>query len=141
MFPTLWYMAGVSDYEYFFDESQKKTMSYTCPVCGYNGMDEPPINYAICSSCGTEFGYSDFQRSHEELRHRWIASGANWWSADFPSPSNWSAILQFRNIGYRCTPDDIRAMTRGLVARSNIQYNKSLVQILPTDIASSEPFL
>ncbi|NPC90765.1 hypothetical protein HOO54_05030 [Bacillus sp. WMMC1349] len=39
--------------------------SYTCPVCGFNGLDEPPYDeynigsYDICPCCNFEFGYSE----------------------------------------------------------------------------------
>ena len=52
----------------------------TCPVCGYDGLYEPPYNekgsgsYEICPCCGFQFGYDDFP--YEEML---IAGGAiNW---------------------------------------------------------------
>ena len=68
--------------------------NYTCPVCGYDELEDPPSNWNICDSCGTEFGYHDARISHEELRRRWVANGARWHSPDFPPPIHWSAIEQ-----------------------------------------------
>lgn len=85
-------------------------MNYLCPVCGYNGMDERPENYAICDCCGTEFGYDDYKLSHADLRQRWIANGMPWWSIDFPAPPDWSPVAQLHNIGYDCTENDLRRM-------------------------------
>jgi hypothetical protein len=81
-------------------------MSYICPVCGYNELTEPPENFSICPSCGTEFGYDDDMASHDELRNRWIASGAKWWSIDESPPEFWSPISQLLNIGYVATDSD-----------------------------------
>lgn len=67
---------------------------YTCPVCAYPKLPEPPRNFSICPSCGTEFGYDDAKVSHTELRHRWIAANAPWFStARHPSPG-WNPWVQ-----------------------------------------------
>ena len=40
--------------------------NYICPVCGYDGLEEPPYdetglgNYDICPCCGYEFGTGMF---------------------------------------------------------------------------------
>jgi hypothetical protein len=74
-------------------------MRHTCPVCGFTGLAEPPENFVICPSCGTEFGYTDFLRSHDELRDEWLASGARWHSTVIPPPPNWDGIRQLFNAG------------------------------------------
>ncbi len=51
---------------------------FTCPVCYYDQLDEPPMDYNICDCCGTEFGSDDEVRSHAELRDHWISNGAPW---------------------------------------------------------------
>lgn len=40
--------------------------TYTCPICGYDGLDELPYekdtyapSYEICSCCRFEYGYSE----------------------------------------------------------------------------------
>ena len=45
---------------------------FTCPVCGYAEMEQPPKDFAICPQCMTEFGYDDYSRSHEDLRAEWL---------------------------------------------------------------------
>lgn len=54
---------------------------YTCPVCGYDGLEEPTYyeNFAgsneICACCGFEFGVDDFDCDafeHEGLTEREI---------------------------------------------------------------------
>ncbi|RXH51912.1 hypothetical protein D6T70_09180 [Kurthia gibsonii] len=67
---------------------------YTCPVCGYDGLEEPMYyeNFAgsneICACCGFEFGVDDFdcdtfehegltereivEESHRIWREKWI---------------------------------------------------------------------
>lgn len=65
-------------------------MRHTCPVCFYDELDEPPDNnFDICPSCGTEFGYDDFNASHDELRKRWIAGGCKWWSQSDAPPDDY----------------------------------------------------
>ena len=64
-----------------------------CPVCGY-GMEEPPEQYNICASCGTEFGVHDVNASIEELRVAWLRTGPNWFSSVDPEPQDWNPFLQ-----------------------------------------------
>src|ERR1017187_7282190 len=45
---------------------------YLCSVCGYDRLEDPPKNFTICPSCGTEFGYDDAFASHAELRAKWL---------------------------------------------------------------------
>lgn len=75
-------------------------MSNTCTVCGFNGLEEPPVNYTICPSCGTEFGYTDFMRSHEELRQRWEEGGLQWCSTVIPQPPKWNGFKQLLDAGF-----------------------------------------
>jgi len=84
----------------------------TCPVCGYDGFDHLPQQYDICPSCLLEFGVSDVDWTHDELRQDWIEHGAKWaWgSQDIPRPANWSACRQLLNLGYRVTPSDLLFM-------------------------------
>lgn len=58
-------------------------MPYTCPVCGFNGLDEPPYSpdghglFEICPSCGFQFGVTDDDLgiSFREWRESWVAAG------------------------------------------------------------------
>lgn len=74
-------------------------MKYTCPVCAYDGLEEPPAYFTICPSCGTEFGYQDLIRGHDELREAWIADGPVWRSAVIAAPPQWNGMEQLRRGG------------------------------------------
>ena len=74
-------------------------MKYTCPVCAFDGLEEPPAYFTICPCCGTKFGYQDFLRGHEELRAAWIATGPQWHSSLIPAPPNWNGLAQLKNAG------------------------------------------
>ncbi len=68
-----------------------------CPVCGY-GMDDPPRDYNICPSCGTEFGVNDLNASVADLRAAWIATGPKWWSQTDLQPSDWNPFQQLAKV-------------------------------------------
>jgi hypothetical protein len=58
-------------------------------------MEEPPERFAICPSCGTEFGHHDFVLDERdrpvklaELRAAWLDAGAPWFDDDTPRPAN-----------------------------------------------------
>jgi hypothetical protein len=84
-------------------------MAYTCPVCAYDRMVEPPVDFAICPSCGTEFGYDDANRSFDELRTEWIDGGAQWFSHVTQPPDGWSGYRQLLRSGYALRPVASRA--------------------------------
>lgn len=77
--------------------------SYTCPVCGFKSLDEPPYDafgcatFNICPSCGTEFGYDDSTTKHEDLRRRWVAKGMPWWSKCQEPPEGWDGQRQLQD--------------------------------------------
>jgi hypothetical protein len=68
-----------------------------CPVCGFRLM-YPATDHRICPCCGTEFGYDDAGRSHEELREVWVENGARWWSPVDPTPPGWNPREQLTNL-------------------------------------------
>jgi hypothetical protein len=74
-------------------------MHYTCPVCFYKLLDEPPADYNICDCCGTEFGSDDETRSHAELRDFWISKGARWFFRE--PPPVWNPWQQLADAGVR----------------------------------------
>jgi hypothetical protein len=80
-------------------------MEYTCPVCGFPNLAEPPhddtgcASFETCPACGTEFGYDDATKSHAELRRVWLAAGAPWFSESVAPPRGWSAVEQLRAAG------------------------------------------
>jgi hypothetical protein len=71
---------------------------YTCPVCGYSRLEEPPKNFSICPSCGTEFEYDDAFLSHAQLRAMWLQRGPTWWSTVDPCPDDWDPLLQVQSV-------------------------------------------
>lgn len=73
---------------------------YTCPVCGYDSLRRSPVDDLICPSCGTQFGYTDAARSHDELRRIWIAGGKRWFSNATPQPPAWNATIQLERAGF-----------------------------------------
>lgn len=70
---------------------------YLCPVCGYQ-MQDPPRDYNICPSCGTEFGHHDVNASISDLRSAWLRTGPKWWSTVTPAPENWRPFEQLANL-------------------------------------------
>jgi len=89
-----------------------EAMTYTCPVCGYDGLFELPWQGEcpsddICPSCGIQFGYHDAaggddegrKRIYLEWRERWIAGGMAWHSASVePPPAGWDPAAQLRRV-------------------------------------------
>jgi hypothetical protein len=73
-------------------------MNYTCPVCGYDSLELPPINFEICPSCGTEFGLDDIENSLIDLTLRWIRNGMHWWSNAAEPPRNWRPEEQVAKV-------------------------------------------
>ena len=67
---------------------------FSCPICGYDQLSRRPTNHLICPSCGTEFGYDDFAATNEELRAKWLAGGAKWWSPNSLPPTGWTGEAQ-----------------------------------------------
>jgi len=61
-------------------------MTYKCPVCGFDDLESAPELFTICPCCGTEFGNTDFDVAHEELRSRWLNQGAPWFDFGTQKP-------------------------------------------------------
>ena len=78
---------------------------YTCPVCGYAYLDEPPYDsqgnpsYVICDCCGFEFGFEDKSegKSIGEYRKEWMDRGAKWFKPA-KKPDDWDLDKQLKNI-------------------------------------------
>lgn len=68
-----------------------------CLVCGYE-MEDPPRDYNVCPSCGTEYGVNDVNASYAELRQAWFKTGPVWWSKTDKQPENWSPSRQLANL-------------------------------------------
>jgi len=79
---------------------------YLCPVCGYDGLHEPPRStsgggsYEICPSCGFEFGVSDDDQgyTYDAWRTEWIAKGMPWSAVTIPQPAGWDPRSQLRQM-------------------------------------------
>jgi hypothetical protein len=79
-------------------------LTYRCPVCGFNGLTEPPRSertgagsYEICPSCAFEFGVTDDDLGYSDDRWRaeWIAAGMPWRSEGIESPpAGWDPRAQ-----------------------------------------------
>lgn len=90
---------------------------FTCPVCYYTKMQDPPMDYNICECCGTEFGNDDEMYSHEELRAKWIEGGATWFFKS--APIGWNPWTQLGRVQTSC----------GITIRANVEplpYNGAL---------------
>jgi len=81
-------------------------MSYFCPVCGFDGLDEAPYSpsgnglYEICPSCGFQFGVTDDNQGigFHEWREAWIDRGMPWSSHGRAVPEGWDPRAQLRNL-------------------------------------------
>jgi hypothetical protein len=71
-----------------------------CPVCGYNRLEFPPVNYSICACCGTEFGYDDRVLTHAQLTMEWVNKGYPWFDEAENKPVGWNADMQLINGGF-----------------------------------------
>ena len=71
-----------------------------CPVCGYDELSRPPQDDTICPCCGTHFGYHDYATTYDELRFRWLSSGAQWFSHARSQPPGWNALTQLLKRGF-----------------------------------------
>jgi len=74
-----------------------KVTHYSCPVCGFAKLKEPPRSasggpsYEICPACGFQFGVSDDddEISYEQWRADWVHSGMEWTSLGITKPRGW----------------------------------------------------
>ena len=82
---------------------------YTCLVCDYPYLSEPPRSeigggsFEICPSCGFQFGVNDDDEgiSYETWRKRWEADGMKWQSFNIKQPANWHPVAKGPSIGVR----------------------------------------
>lgn len=87
-------------------------VTYICPVCGYDGLLDPPWqddspSDDICPSCGIQFGYQDAAGGdavgramiYRSWRQRWIDQGMRWHSvgAKLP-PDGWNPVAQLQKV-------------------------------------------
>jgi hypothetical protein len=81
------------------------SQKYLCPVCGFEGLTEPPFDmnndpsFEVCSCCGFEFGF-DGENNPErfmEYRKHWISEGTPWFNAKL-KPNDWDYKEQLKNV-------------------------------------------
>jgi hypothetical protein len=72
---------------------------FSCPVCLFSKMPDPPQDYHICPCCGTEFGNDDADCTYDELRDRWIRAGAPWFFG--APPEGWSPQAQLLHGSFK----------------------------------------
>lgn len=72
-------------------------VTHMCPVCGF-GMDDPPEDFNIGPSCGTEFGNNDANASIDSLRAAWLESGAKWRSPVGAPPDSRDPYKQLNTL-------------------------------------------
>jgi hypothetical protein len=82
-------------------------MTFVCPVCGFDGLAEPPRSprtgggsFEICPSCGFEFGVTDDDLgvSYDDWRRGWIERGMPWSSVGRERPTEWSPVRQLESL-------------------------------------------
>ncbi len=81
--------------------------NYTCPVCLYDNLGEPPYNsdgygsYEICTCCGFQFGYDDFpdkEASWILWREKWFSDGWKWFSEYNKPYVGWELERQIKKL-------------------------------------------
>jgi hypothetical protein len=99
-------------------------MTWTCPCCGYAGLEQPPYerlaqppfdipcgppyatclgdpSYDVCDCCGFEFGNDDDPGTAEPdsfgtYLAKWVAAGCQWFQPT-KKPLAWSLEAQLRS--------------------------------------------
>lgn len=77
----------------------------TCKVCGLFypnfypwGKNDDSPSHAICSCCGTEFGYEDNNlASAHNARKKWLEKDGAWFNSE-EKPKKWLMDQQIKNI-------------------------------------------
>jgi len=79
-----------------------KNARYTCLVCGFHGLKEPPYDeralpsYEICPCCGFEFGF-DGKADMARFRKEWVRKGAAWFTPG-AKPAGWDLQKQLAGL-------------------------------------------
>ena len=107
---------------------------FTCPVCYFENMPDPPMDYNICPCCGTEFGHDDEALSDAELRSQWLSNGARWFYMQ--PPTGWDPWRQLRGPPV-LSPVQVQAFFPSSLATSTEQKELQKVTVLGTGLASS----
>ena len=88
-------------------DSRSPLVSFGCPICGYDGLDEEPRpsadggSFEICPSCGFQFGVSDDDKgfTYDAWRKQWIDGGMVWDKGRSSPPSGWNPVYQLARLG------------------------------------------
>ncbi len=75
-------------------------MSFSCLVCAYPKLKEPPRSpsgggsYEICPACGYQYGVDDDDKgiTPAQWRKSWVQQGALWSSAGLKQPKDWQYV-------------------------------------------------
>jgi hypothetical protein len=94
--------------EVYLEQLRDRTI---CPVCGYDGLIEPPWTGAsaseeICPACGIHFGYDDAAGgnaanradTYERWRNHWVATGMKWFSSGRRPPRDWDPVQNLKRL-------------------------------------------
>lgn len=80
-------------------------MKFTCIVCGFNELEEPPYeegdpSFEVCPCCGFQYGFDDLDQGYTfaEYREKWISEGAEWFSRSRKPKLGWSVEEQLKRI-------------------------------------------
>jgi hypothetical protein len=95
---------------------------YMCPVCGFDRLEDPPSNYSICPSCGTEFEYDDVRMTKADLRRAWVEGGYKWWSKLEQPPARWNPERQLEELVH----PELREVRSVLAAREHLFFKRPI---------------
>jgi hypothetical protein len=81
---------------------------YTCPVCGYDKLEDEPFSeekgrpsFEYCPCCDFQFGYHDDAAgySYEQWREKWVKAGMPWdpLTQTLP-PEGWNPVEQLKGL-------------------------------------------
>jgi rubredoxin len=80
---------------------------HVCPVCGYQGLEEPPVSDGVgsgelCDSCGYEFdgAAATDAAAYQAYRDQWVNDGMKWFGklAGVPEPAGWNPQAQLDRL-------------------------------------------
>jgi hypothetical protein len=82
---------------------------YTCPVCGYEKMEDPPFSkeegrssFEFCPCCAFQFGVTDRDKgyTYEQWRDKWVKEGMLWNEGMTyrPIPADWDPVKQLEKL-------------------------------------------
>ena len=78
---------------------------YICPICGYDGLEEPPYDeigeasLEICPCCSFKYGFDDnnLWETFESFREKWFANNLDFADKN-KKQKNWNVIKQLNNL-------------------------------------------